>query len=294
VISYIRAVVRRAYAASPPTRRTIAGAAAIAKPPRPPVSVIAESPMSGLASSGPKSPRNSPSASSAGAVNQRSPVPEVWTPKSVPLRAIVDDQRRAGDVAGGVGGELAGRHDEVEEEVVVAADEAGDLGQVAARRVEREQVGQQLAQQHERAGAVAVVALVAHLQHLGDERGDVHRPVAAHGLAEQRTEHGRHPPQPVEHLRAVRAVAQHLAQALVERAPRPAAVHRVLELEHPHRRADDARHRPDGARGVARPQLDAVAALEQRLGLLRRAGQALEQGRRRAAPRAADPRRGPT
>jgi hypothetical protein len=113
-------------------------------------------------------------------------VPEVWTPKSVPLRAIVDDQRRAGDVPGGVGGELARRHDEVEEEVVVAPDEAGDLGQVAARRVERQQVGQQLAQQHERAGAVAVVALVAHLQHLGDDRGDVHRPVAAHCLAEQR------------------------------------------------------------------------------------------------------------
>ena len=33
--------------------RTIAGAVAIAKPPSPAVSVIAESPMSGLASSGP-------------------------------------------------------------------------------------------------------------------------------------------------------------------------------------------------------------------------------------------------
>ena len=53
VISYIVRVVRRANGPSPPTKRTIAGAAAIAKPPMPAVSMIAQSPMSGLASSGP-------------------------------------------------------------------------------------------------------------------------------------------------------------------------------------------------------------------------------------------------
>ena len=53
VISYIGSVVASASATVPPTNCTIAGAAAIAKPPRPAVSVIAESPMSGLASSGP-------------------------------------------------------------------------------------------------------------------------------------------------------------------------------------------------------------------------------------------------
>ena len=53
VISYIRRVVASASGTSPPTKRTIAGAAAIAKPPMPEVSVMAESPMSGLASSGP-------------------------------------------------------------------------------------------------------------------------------------------------------------------------------------------------------------------------------------------------
>ena len=46
-------VVPSASATVPPTNRTIAGAPAMAKPPRPAVSVIAESPMSGLASSGP-------------------------------------------------------------------------------------------------------------------------------------------------------------------------------------------------------------------------------------------------
>ena len=53
VISCIRRLVASASGTVPPTRRTMAGAVAIAKPPMPAVSVIAESPMSGLASSGP-------------------------------------------------------------------------------------------------------------------------------------------------------------------------------------------------------------------------------------------------
>jgi hypothetical protein len=53
VISYIVCVARSANGTSPPTKRTIAGAAAMAKPPMPAVSVMAESPMSGFASSGP-------------------------------------------------------------------------------------------------------------------------------------------------------------------------------------------------------------------------------------------------
>ena len=53
VISCIRRVVASASGTVPPTSRTIAGAVAIAKPPMPAVSVMAESPMSGLASSGP-------------------------------------------------------------------------------------------------------------------------------------------------------------------------------------------------------------------------------------------------
>ena len=53
VISCIRRVVASASGTEPPTNRTIAGAVAIANPPMPDVSVIAESPMSGFASSGP-------------------------------------------------------------------------------------------------------------------------------------------------------------------------------------------------------------------------------------------------
>ena len=52
-MSYIVCVARRANGTSPPTNCTMAGAAAMANPPMPAVSVMAESPMSGLASSGP-------------------------------------------------------------------------------------------------------------------------------------------------------------------------------------------------------------------------------------------------
>ena len=53
VISYICSVKVTASAGEPPTNFTIAGAAAIANPPMPVVSVITESPMSRAASSGP-------------------------------------------------------------------------------------------------------------------------------------------------------------------------------------------------------------------------------------------------
>jgi hypothetical protein len=46
----ISRVAASASSGRPPTNWTIAGAAAIAKPPKPAVSVIVESPMSGLAS----------------------------------------------------------------------------------------------------------------------------------------------------------------------------------------------------------------------------------------------------
>ena len=50
VISYICRVYRIASSLLPPTNWTMAGAAAMANPPNPFVSVIALSPMSGLAS----------------------------------------------------------------------------------------------------------------------------------------------------------------------------------------------------------------------------------------------------
>ena len=53
VMPYIARVCATASAGVPPTKRTTAGAPPIAKPPSPAVSVMALSPRSGLASSGP-------------------------------------------------------------------------------------------------------------------------------------------------------------------------------------------------------------------------------------------------
>ena len=60
----------------------------MANPPSPIVSMIVESPMSGLASSSPKPGKYNPSGISTGAVNHASPVALTLMPKSVPLRHI--------------------------------------------------------------------------------------------------------------------------------------------------------------------------------------------------------------
>ncbi|GBD28799.1 hypothetical protein HRbin31_00820 [bacterium HR31] len=88
VISYISSVAARASCGVPPTNFTMAGAAAMAKAPIPAVSVMVESPMSGLASSSRKPGKYSPFGTGAGAVNHRSPRPETRIPNSVPFRAI--------------------------------------------------------------------------------------------------------------------------------------------------------------------------------------------------------------
>ena len=113
-------------------------------------------------------------------------------------------------------------------------------------------------------------------------------PVALDRLGQQRAEHRRHPAQPLEHLGAVRAVAQHLAEALVERAVGAPAGGRVLEHEHPHRGRDHPGHRADGAAVVAGLQGDRVAPLEERDGVLRVVDETLERGgaHQRAAQRA--------
>src|SRR5699024_5079628 len=97
-------------------------------------------------------------------------------------------------------------------------------------------------------------------------------------LGEKGAELLRHPPQPSEDLRGVRAVAQHLAQSLVEGTVRAAPVLRVLEHPHPHGRGDDARHRADGRAVVARLDAHVLAGGEQRLGVLRVVDEPLESG----------------
>ena len=78
---YISSVTARAASRSPaPTKRAAAGEAAIAMPPRPIVSTMAESPRSGFASSGPNPGKKSPCGVSTGAVNQRGPHPATRMP----------------------------------------------------------------------------------------------------------------------------------------------------------------------------------------------------------------------
>src|SRR3989304_1363348 len=75
VISYISCVAAVASCGVPPPKWTIAGAAAMAKAPIPAVSVMVESPMSGLASCWLNPGKKRPTGGSAGATNQRSPRP---------------------------------------------------------------------------------------------------------------------------------------------------------------------------------------------------------------------------
>src|ERR671910_594264 len=84
-MSYMARVAATASSGVPPTKRTIAGAAAMAIPPMPMVSVMVESPMSRLASSGPNPGRQRPQ-------QQRGPGP-------VPVVALVAHLQRLGDQA---------------------------------------------------------------------------------------------------------------------------------------------------------------------------------------------------
>ena len=151
----------------------------------------------------------------------------------------------------------------------------------------------QVAQQHQGAGAVAVVGLVAHLQHLGEDAGDVDRAGRPHRGPQQRAEDVGHPAQPGDHLGRVGAVPQHLAEALVERAVGTPAGGRVLEHEHPHVRRGDPGHRADRGAVVARLERDVGAGLEQRDGVLGVVDQPLEARRRPSARRASGRTRGP-
>ena len=132
-------------------------------------------------------------------------------------------------------------------------------------------------------GAVAVVALVAHLHHLPDDRGDVDRSGGAHRHAQRRAEHVGHPAQPVDHLGAVRAVPQHLAQPLVQRAvggrrPTPRARRRSARTTTSTARSRRPSGRPRAARGTEPARYPPrTASFAIRLGLV--GGQPLEDHR---------------
>ena len=121
---------------------------------------------------------------------------------------------------------------------------------------------------------------------------DVDRPGERTACGSARAEDARHPAQPLDHLGAVGAVPQHLSQPLVERAPRRRCRAPRPQLEHPHRRGDDAGHRPDRAAVVARLQVTRPAASASRPP--RRCRPGPRRAPRRSAHRAAGPTPGPS
>jgi hypothetical protein len=68
--------------------------------------------------------------------------------------------------------------------MVITADETSDSGDVSRRRGGLGEVGEYVAEKHQRTRSVAVVALVAHLHHLCDSRADVVRTVPPDRIAE--------------------------------------------------------------------------------------------------------------
>ena len=179
VISYISSVRRTAPAAVPPTNPTMAGDAAMANPPSPTVSVIAESPMSGLASAAVNDAEEQPvdhrrRGREPGVPGAGEPDPELGA-----VAGHRRDQAGSGHAGGGVDRQLPGRHHQVEHEVVVAVDEPVDGGPIVERRAPLQEVGTDLPEEQRGRRPVAVVAVVAHLQRLGDEHLQVDRAVAS-------------------------------------------------------------------------------------------------------------------
>src|SRR2546429_2543850 len=80
---------------------------------------------------------------------------------------------------------------------------------------------------------------------LGDQRPHVHAAGAPDRLAECSTEHVAEPDEAIEDVGSVGAVAEGLAEALVEGRPGVVAVGTVLDDEDGHRGRDDTGHRPD-------------------------------------------------
>ena len=223
----------------------------------------------------------------ASEMNQRPGMPASWMPTSVPLREISETTLDPATSARGQRRALGRGHRQVQEEVVVAGQEA--RRGLAAERRER---GREVADQQVARGLAAHVQLVAHVQALGGQTEHVDRtavleqPRRARGPSSSRKKRSRSTdsssPTPNHSVRPGPSLR-------VENARRAAV------LDHPdrHRRRADAGHRPDVAVLVARGQRD-LAALEQRAPPSRGRRPALEHAPRRAARGAAGRRRAPT
>ena len=125
---------------------------------------------------------------------------------------------------------------------------------------------------------VAIVALIAHMQGLGQQGLDVHAAHQLDGLLQHGRHHLVHPVQAIHHFLVISAVAQHLAVALVHIAEGQVAVGLVLDDVDFHIGRGQARHRAHRLVLVAGLQLD-FARLDQGLGLCFVFGPAFEDER---------------
>ena len=141
-----------------------------------------------------------------------------------------------------------------------------------------------LPQEQGRAGLVPVVALVAHLEGLGDHDLQVDLAVEFQGLLQHGIIHLPHPVQAVKHLLVAGAEAEHLAQALVHGAVGVNAEGLVHHVPHGHGVGDDAGHRAHRVVVMAGGEGDLPAG-GQLLRLLQILGQALvDQAAHHSAP----------
>ena len=145
---------------------------------------------------------------------------------------------------------FAGRHHQVEEEVVVAADEAGHPGHLGGGRPPCSTTAGSRSRSSIRVPArlrlwpsspICTIWPISALTSTG--------PVRPQRGGERGAEHGAHPAQPFDDLGAVGAVPQHLAQSLVEGAPARLPVRLVAQHPGPHRRRHHAGHRAHAAHG---------------------------------------------
>jgi hypothetical protein len=91
------------------------------------------------------------------------------------------------------------------------------------------EVGQELADQQVGGRLDADVDVVAHLQPLARERGEVDRAAATHHLGEHRPDHVAHQAQPLDRRRGVHPEPGGLARALVDGGEGTGAALRVLD-----------------------------------------------------------------
>lgn len=117
--------------------------------------------------------------------------------------------------------------------MIVAVDETHDRGSGGCIR-RFGQGGPNGAQEKRGAGFVAVVALVTHVQCLGNHAAQIDRPTLPQGALQRRIERAGHPVQAGQDVRAVGAVTQHFTQTLVLGCIGRGAIFNVFDDEHRH------------------------------------------------------------